>query len=118
MVVNCIYIFQLTDTAEKPPKILQEVKCSKFKYKKIIIIFKIDLNGFYSMKVEGCEDGSEEMLARLNTSNSDIVLPEKARFVFDKQAFFVFVYAKQMEYLVNDFNGKILFVSLNCFLDF
>uniref|UniRef100_A0AC35FS12 Uncharacterized protein n=1 Tax=Panagrolaimus sp. PS1159 TaxID=55785 RepID=A0AC35FS12_9BILA len=104
----------------KPPELVEEIKLSKFKTKKVKVTLKLDINSFYDFKVEPFyenekvskknnveeEKKSKESSANLAADNK-LVAPNKIRMVFDKQNFSVSYFVDSKEYKVYDSDGKV-----------
>uniref|UniRef100_A0AC35GPX0 Uncharacterized protein n=1 Tax=Panagrolaimus sp. PS1159 TaxID=55785 RepID=A0AC35GPX0_9BILA len=84
-------------TKEPNYAIIEKVKLSEFKCKKVKIILKVDINSFYEFKVEPVEDKKGEKSQRSS---------DKVRFIFDKQNFSVCIVKDDKETIITNSDGS------------
>uniref|UniRef100_A0A914P5I9 Uncharacterized protein n=1 Tax=Panagrolaimus davidi TaxID=227884 RepID=A0A914P5I9_9BILA len=81
-------------TKEPNYAIIEKVKLSEFKCKKVKVILKVDINSFYEFKVEPVEYEDKSELSS-----------DKARIIFDKQNFSVCIVKDDKETIITNSNG-------------
>uniref|UniRef100_A0AC34GTB9 Uncharacterized protein n=1 Tax=Panagrolaimus sp. ES5 TaxID=591445 RepID=A0AC34GTB9_9BILA len=96
---------QMSSDTVKTDEVVEEIQLSKFKFLKVKVLLKIDINSFYHYKIVPVDkDGNE--ITKFNIADYSPILPiEKARICFGAQEYTVSVFKDDKEYLINDFDG-------------
>uniref|UniRef100_A0AC35GUX5 Uncharacterized protein n=1 Tax=Panagrolaimus sp. PS1159 TaxID=55785 RepID=A0AC35GUX5_9BILA len=91
----------VVDPIKTVTAIIEKVKLSEFKCKKVKVILKVDINSFYEFKVEPVEDEKVD-ISELSSDKASA----KVRFIFDKQNFSVCIVKDDKETIIKNSNGS------------